>query len=100
SNRRVWARLMGVFRMPFVTEDEVKALLTPFHERIRRVFDTARDQVAAVEAFRRDSGLSEFRYARTLADTIYDHMSTIVRSVFENDPDVRVIYEAQSFKVL
>lgn len=86
--------------MPFVTEDEVKALLTPFHGQIRSVFHVARENVAAVESFRRDNGMSEFRYARTLADTIYDEMSTVVRNVFENEGDVRVIYEAQSFKVL
>ncbi len=86
--------------MPVVTESIVKPLLTPFHPQIRSVFDMARAEVALVEAFRRERGLAELRYPRTLADTIYDAMSNIVGEAFDADADVKVIFEAQSFKVL
>lgn len=86
--------------MAFATEDAVKALLSPFHARIRFVFEDARAEVAAVEDCRRSNGFADFRYPRTLADNIYDAMSNHVESVFADEPDVRVIYERQSFKVL
>ncbi len=86
--------------MPIVTEAEVKALLTPFHGRIRSVFDRAHAEVAMVEACRREHGFSDYRYPRTLADAIYDAMSNIVGDVFDGDDQVKVIFEPQSFKVL
>ena len=86
--------------MPFASRSTVKTLLTPLHGKIRSVFEGARAEVAVVEDCRLKHGYSELRYARTLADMIYDAMSNHVAEAFDDDPDVRVIHEAQSFKVL
>ncbi|GGG98799.1 hypothetical protein GCM10007420_13250 [Glycocaulis albus] len=86
--------------MPIVTEVEVKSLLTPFHDKIRTVFEGARAEVAVMEAFRRGQGMRDYRYPRTLADSIYDAMANLVGDVFDDENDVSVIFEPQSFKVL
>lgn len=80
------------------TKEDIFAVLSPFHARIRRVFEEAWGQHLSVRAYRIDQGMGPLLYDRTAANEIFDNIARLASKEFALDDHVHVKVEAQTMK--
>ena len=82
-----------------MTQDEVRAVLEPYHDVIRQVIDDSWDEWRMVHAFRLEAKLPPVLYHRTISNYVFDAIARRAIPAFAAKPLVNVKVEAQTFKL-
>ncbi len=85
--------------MPNPSKESVQAILSPFHQRIRRVVEAAWAEWRAMVKFRAKNGFGPVLYPRTMANDIFDAIARYAITEFGTDPKVSVKIESQTIKI-
>src|SRR5579862_401029 len=85
--------------MAYPVKDDVKALLTPYHGKLRKVAHDAWQEWRMVQDFRVSAGLPSLLYTRTIANYVFDAIARRAIPLFAAEPRVSVQIEAQTFKL-
>jgi len=85
--------------MPYPTQEEVRAVLSPYHQRIRRVVERAWGEWKAVSDFRAERNFGAILYSRTMANYVFDRIAKHAIAEFAGDVSVRVVIESQTIKL-
>ncbi|MCB9994239.1 MAG: hypothetical protein H6873_11355 [Hyphomicrobiaceae bacterium] len=80
------------------SEAEVREALEPYHRRIRAIIKGGLDEWLSVAECRSSKGFAPPLYQRTVSNYIFDAVARNARTVFGEDPSVRVLDEAQTVK--
>jgi len=86
--------------MTEMTQDEVKAALTPYHSRIRSVVESAYQEWKTVDAFRKTAEFGPMLYDRSVANYIFDAIARNAQTVFAGDSSIKVRPETQTIKFM
>ena len=86
--------------MAILSEHEVRAKLSPYHDRIKQVVCGAYDEWLVVDRFRATAGFGTLQYSRTLANYVFDAIARNAQRVFSGDSSVRIHHEAQTIKLI
>jgi hypothetical protein len=85
--------------MPHPVMAEVRAILEPFHPRIRGVVERAWAEWRAVAVLRAENDLAPVMYSRTIANDVFDAIARFGIAEFSADTAVNVQIDAQTFKL-
>lgn len=85
--------------MPHPVLAEVRAILEPYHPRIRSVVDRAWAEVRTVARLRAENGIAPVMYSRTISNDVFDAIARFAIAEFIDDPSVHVEIEAQTIKL-
>jgi hypothetical protein len=85
--------------MPYPAMADVKAILEPFHPRIRKVIELAWAEFRAVVELRAANGIGPLLYSRTVANDVFDAIARYAIAEFAADPSVHIEIEAQTIKL-
>ena len=80
-------------------EDRVREALEPYHSRIRAVIVRAHGECWSVKRHMAEKGFGPVLYPRTDANDMFDAVARNALREFSDNPDVRVIKEAQTVKI-
>lgn len=84
--------------MTTYTRAEAEAALTPFHERIRDIIDSAFRDLQELRQCMSAKGITPFIYERTTANVLFDFVIRHAHAEFGADENVVVIDQAQTVK--
>lgn len=85
--------------MGYPSEEEVRAVLAPFHQRIRKVVERAWAEWKAMSDYRAGQNLATVLYPRTVANYVFDAIARYAIEEFAGDVSVRVVVEPQTIKL-
>jgi hypothetical protein len=78
----------------------VKAILEPFHRRIRSVVERAWAEYRTVAVLRAENGIAPLLYSRTISNDVIDAIARFAIAEFAPDPSVHVEIETQTIKLI
>src|SRR5260370_22771456 len=78
---------------------DVRAILEPFHSRIRLVVERAWTEYREVVALRAENGIAPLMYSRTVSNDVFDAIARYAIAEFAADPAVHIEIEAQTIKL-
>lgn len=84
--------------MAYPVMADVKAILEPFHPRIRGVVEQAWAEWRKMAALRVENGIGPVMYSRTIANDVFDAIARYGIAEFSADSSVNLKIEAQTFK--
>jgi hypothetical protein len=85
--------------MPDPVLADVKAILDPFHPRIRKIIELAWAEFRLIAELRTAHGLAPILYSRTVANDVFDAIVRYAIAEFASDPSVHIEIEAQTIKL-
>lgn len=80
------------------TEDEVRAILAPYHDRILKAVIDGCSRWENFSTQRSECGLTRYRYKRTEANFLFEEITEVARNEFADDSSVKVFEESQTVK--
>lgn len=84
--------------MPVPVKEDVQAVLSAYHDRIRSVVERAWAEWRAVAAFRAESHFDPVMYSRTIANYVFDAIARMAIAEFAGESSVHIKVEAQTVK--
>jgi hypothetical protein len=85
--------------MPIPMLADVKAILEPYHPRIRGIVEKAWVEMRTVVGLRSQNGIAPMLYSRTISNEVFDAIARYAIAEFINDPTVHVVIETQTIKL-
>ncbi|WP_146617602.1 hypothetical protein [Rhodoplanes serenus] len=85
--------------MPHPVMSDVKAILDPYHPRIRNVVELAWSEFRKVAELRVLNGIAPVLYSRTISNDVFDAIARYAIKEFANDSSVHVKIETQTIKL-
>ncbi|WP_319568989.1 hypothetical protein [Cohaesibacter marisflavi] len=86
--------------MSHLTEEDVKAILNPYHGTLRQLVCSAYEEFVFYKASRAERAKSPVRYPRTIANFVFDEIANLASSEFTLDKDVAIFEQPQTIKLL
>lgn len=80
------------------SEDEVRAALEPYHDRIRSTVLSGFSEWQSVAKCRTTKGFGPVLYPRTITNYVFDAIARNAMTAFGSDSTVRILDEAQTVK--
>jgi hypothetical protein len=78
---------------------DVRAILEPYHPRIRGVVERAWAELRTVAALRAQNGIAPVMYSRTISNNVFDAIARYAIAEFASDPSIHVEIETQTIKL-
>lgn len=82
------------------TEQEVKAILEPYHDDISSLLSGAYDEWVVTDKCRKEKGFADVIYPRTVANYVFDAIARGVVNKLGVKNDIRVVTEPQTVKAI